>query len=314
VEFGLSRSTNYWELVDDAGWAEQHGFCAIGIGDHFLRPGADDPARAAVLPASDPFVTFAGLARETTSIGLVLHVSAATFRHPAVVLKSAIDIDRMSNGRFTLGVGTGYRDFEHEIFGVPFPPLGERYELMEDHLGYLRAGLAVPNVGFEGKHFRLASHPICPASTGRVRLLVGGEGPRRTPGLAGRYADEYNVFPMDAREMHKRVERARAAAADAGRDPDALLISSGGPIVAGADDAEYREALAERAAAVHVDADWLDRDHREHKRLVGTYEEVATRLEAMADAGVSRVYVAFEGEGALDRERLLATMAVIAPH
>lgn len=313
MQFGLSRATNYWELVDDARWAEGNGFCAIGLGDHFLRPGADDPALAAVLPASDPFVTFAGLARETTSIGLVLHVAAATFRHPAVVLKSAIDIDLMSSGRFTLGVGTGYRDFEHEIFGVPFPSLAERYELMEDHLGYLRAGLAVPNVGFHGKHFRLAGHPICPAPTGRIRLFVGGEGPRRTPALAGRYADEYNIFPMDAQEMRKRVERARAAAAEWGRNPDTLLISSGGPIVAGADDSEYRDVLAERAAAVHVDADWLDRDHREYKRLVGTYDEVATRLQEIAGAGVSRFYIAVEGEGALDRERLLTLMTTIAP-
>src|SRR5439155_24603469 len=133
--------------------------------------------------------------------------SAGPSRHPAVVLKSAIDIDLMSNGRFTLGVGTGYRDFEHEIFGVPFPPLAERYELLEDHLGYLRAGFSVPNPGFEGKHFQLKSHPICPAPTGRVRLLVGGEGPRKTPEMAGRYADEYSIFPMDREGMRLRIER-----------------------------------------------------------------------------------------------------------
>jgi alkanesulfonate monooxygenase SsuD/methylene tetrahydromethanopterin reductase-like flavin-dependent oxidoreductase (luciferase family) len=313
MEFGMGRATRFFELVDDAKWAEQNGFVAICLADHFLRPGADDPARAAVLPASDPFVTFAGLARETTSIGLALTVSSATFRHPAVVLKSAIDIDLMSDGRFTLGVGTGYRDFEHELFGVPFPPLRDRYELLEDHLGYLRAGLAVPNPGFEGKHFRLASHPICPMPTGRVRLLVGGEGPRRTPELAGRYADEYSIFPMNPDEMRKRIDTARAAADRAGRDPDALTISSGGPIVTGADHAEYWDALRERAAASAVEAEWLDRDHREHDRLVGTYDEIATRLAAVAKAGVTRFYIGFEGEGALDRERALAMMPAITP-
>jgi alkanesulfonate monooxygenase SsuD/methylene tetrahydromethanopterin reductase-like flavin-dependent oxidoreductase (luciferase family) len=313
MQFGIGRATTFDELVDDARWAEEHGFVALTVSDHFLRAGADDPERAKVLPASDPFVQLAGVARETTSIDLYVTVASVTFRHPAVLLKSAIELDLLSGGRFTLGVGTGYRESEHEIFGVPFPPLAHRYELLEDVLGYLRAGLSVPNPGFAGEHYTLRAHPICPAPTGRVRILAGGEGPRRTPAVAGRFADEFSLFPMDPAGLEQRIARARDACARWGRDPDELTISSGGPLIAGENRAEYREALEEMARHWRVEPDELDRDHREHHRLVGTYEEVAERLQAFADVGISRFYIGFEGVGAMNRERLLAALAAVAP-
>ena len=313
MEFGIGRATSYQELVDDARWAEQNGFRAVCVSDHFLRAGGEDPERAKVLSASDPFVHLAGLARETESIELVLTVASVTFRHPAVVLKSAIDLDLMSNGRFVLGVGTGYRESEHDIFGVPFPDLTQRYEMLENYLGYLRAGLSVPNLGYGGKYYELKEHPICPAPTGRVRLIVGGEGPRRTPGVAGHYADEYNIFPMGGDDMRKRIERARAACKEWGRDPDLLALSSGGPIISGPTWKEYREALAESASRARVDVDELEKDHHEHGRLIGTFDEVAARLQDFADAGIARFYIGFEGEGAMDRERLLSMISAIAP-
>lgn len=313
MEFGIGRAGSFDRLVDDALWAERHGFRALCLSDHFLRAGAEDPERAKVLPASDPFVQLAGLACRTESIELLLTVAAVTFRHPAVVLKSAIELDLMSGGRFALGLGTGYRESEHEVFGVPFPALRERYELLEDNLGYVRAGMSVPNPGYEGTRYRLSAHPICPAPPGRVRLIVGGAGPRRTPELAGRFADEFNIFPMAREDMRLRIERAREACRAAGRDPDALILSSGGPIVAGENRAEYREALAESARHARVDVDELERDHRENQRLVGTYDEVAARLEELADLEISRFYIGFEGDDALNRERVLSLMAAVAP-
>jgi alkanesulfonate monooxygenase SsuD/methylene tetrahydromethanopterin reductase-like flavin-dependent oxidoreductase (luciferase family) len=224
-----------------------------------------------------------------------------------------MELDVVSGGRFTLGVGTGYRESEHAIFGIPFPPLGRRYELLEDALAYLRAGLSDPNPGFTGEHYQLTSHPICPAPTGRVRLLVGGEGPRRTPALAGRFADEFNVFPMEREALELRIARVREACEAAGRDPDALTFSSGGPLITGEDHAEYRDALEETAAHWRLDPDELERDHRRHQRFVGTYDELAERFQDLADVGVSRFYVGFEGVGAMNRERLLAAVAAVAP-
>jgi alkanesulfonate monooxygenase SsuD/methylene tetrahydromethanopterin reductase-like flavin-dependent oxidoreductase (luciferase family) len=313
MQFGIGRATTFDELVDDARWAEEHGFMMLTIGDHFLRAGAEDPERAKFLPASDAFVQLAGVARETESIGLAVTVASVTFRHPGVLLKAAMELDVLSRGRFTLGVGSGYRVSEHEIFGIRFPPRAERFELLEDTLGYLRAGLSVPNPGFEGKHHRLQAHPIFPPPTDRVRLLVGGSGAHRTPALAGRFADEFNLFPMEKPELELRIARARDACAAAGRDPDRLTLSSGGPLIAGENRADVRDALEETARIWRVDPDDLERDHRENKRLVGTYDELAERFQDLADAGISRFYVGFEGVGAMNRERLLAAVAAVAP-
>ena len=313
MEFGLSRTGSYDDLLSDARWAEKNGLCSICISDHFLRAGADDPSRAADLPSSDPFVHLAGLARETSAISLGVMVASVTFRHPAVVLKSAIDLDIMSGGRFTLGLGTGYRESEHAIFGIPFAPLRERYHLLEENLEYVRAGLATPNPGFEGELYRLKPHPIAPRPTGRVRIMVGGGGAQRTPSIAGRYADEYNIFPMEPDEMQARIAVARAACAAAGRNPGHLVLSSGGPIITGETQAEFRDDLTRHARHARMDMDELQRDHRENHRLVGTYAEVARRLAELADVGISRFYIRFEGDGLMDRERLLSTLGSVAP-
>ncbi len=313
MEFGLSRTGSYDDVLSDALWAEQHGLCAICISDHFLRAGADDPSRAPELPSSDPFVHLAGLARETTTIALGVMVASVTFRHPAVVLKSAIDLDIMSGGRFVLGLGAGYRESEHEIFGIPFPSLGERYRLLEESLQYVRAGLTTPNPGFEGDIHRLKPHPIAPRPTGRVRIMVGGAGARRTPGIAGTYADEYNVFPMAPEEMRARIAVARAACEAAGRDPHDLVLSSGGPIITGETRAEYRDDLCRHAHHARIEANELERDHRANRRLIGTYDEVSERLAELAELGISRFYIRFEGDGLLDRERLLSALDAVAP-
>lgn len=312
MEFGLSRTGSYEDLLRDALWAEKNGFHSICVSDHLLRAGAEDPARAPHLPSSNPFIHLAGLARETRTIGLAVMVASVTFRHPAIMLKSAIDLDLMSGGRFTLGLGTGYRASEHEIFGIPFPPLGKRYELLEESLAYLRVGLSNPNKGFDGSIYQLRPHPVCPAPTGRVRIMVGGAGAKRTPTVAGTYADEFNVFPMQPEEMRARIAVARDAAAAAGRNPNDLTISSGGPIIAGETLAEVREVLEQHAWHARVPVDELERDHRANHRLVGTYEEIALRLTAMRKTGVSRFYIRFEGDGLMDRERLTTTLAAIA--
>lgn len=313
MEFGLSRTGSYDELLSDARWAEQNGLCSLCISDHFLRAGADDPSRAPDLPSSNPFVHLAGLARETTTISLGVMVASVTFRHPAVVLKSAIDLDIMSGGRFTLGLGTGYRESEHKIFGIPFPSLSERYRLLEESLGYVRAGLTTPNLGFAGNIYRLRPHPIAPPPTGRVRIMVGGGGARRTPRIAGTYADEYNIFPMESEEMRARIDVAHVACEAAGRDPDHLVLSSGGPIITGATNADFREDLCRHAGHARMATDELERDHRANHRLVGTHDEVAQRLAELASVGISRFYLRFEGDGLMDRERLLSTLRTVAP-
>ena len=126
---------SYQDLLDTARWAEDHGLAAFARSDHYYWSG--EPT-----DANDAFTTFGGIARETSRIGLVVLVSPLTFRHPAVIAKAAASLDEMSDGRFDLGIGTGWMELEHEVFGLPFPDWSERFARLEEALPYVQAAHA----------------------------------------------------------------------------------------------------------------------------------------------------------------------------
>ena len=293
MEYAIQIVAPYEELSAAAHFSEARGLPALAVPDHYLY--GHDPAQAATRPAPDVFVQLGALARETTDLELVLLVSPVTFRHPAVLLKMGIELDLLSGGRFTLGLGTGWMEAEHEVFGFPFPPLAERFEMLEEAVAYIRAGLADPPTGFEGRHFRLLPWPIRPRAR-RLRLLVGGIGPRRTPSIAGRYADEFNAFHGPG--LADRIAVARAAAVEAGRDPDALLVSSVTWVVAAPDRADLERRLDRIAARQGRRRDELDRLLEARRAIVGTFDEVRARLAELEALGVRRFYL----QGGFDPE------------
>ena len=247
MEFALQTSGSYETLLSSAEWAEDRGLACIAIPDHYVlsldESGVDTPAR-------DAFVLLAGLARDTERIELSVLVSPITFRHPAVYGKAGFTMDEISGGRFTLGIGTGWLDLEHEVFGFRYPPMSERYDMMEEALAYVRAMAA--GEAFEGRHYRLQARDLNPKPSDGFKMVVGGRGPTKTPTLAGRYADEYNAYPAPIEELKRRIDLARSEAAAAGRDPDALMISSAGSVLVGTDEADYLDrlgALADESGA-----------------------------------------------------------------
>ena len=271
-----------------ARWAEDRGLAAFALPDHYLASTSGDRSAE---PAYDAFAQMAGLARETIRIRLVLLVAPITFRHPAVMAKNAVTIHEMSGGRFTLGVGTGWLEDEHDLFGLEFPSRTERFDRMKEALGYLTASFSPEAPGFQGKFYRLASRPVAPLPDDRFDLVVGGTGSHRTPTLAGRYADEFNVFPAPPEKMVARIARAREAAAVAGRDPEQLLISSSGQVLVGHDRDDYEKRLQERAASVGATAEQLEEHFKPRNTPRGSAEEVRAILAAMQEVGVQRFYL-----------------------
>lgn len=293
MEFALQGAGSYETLLGAAHWAEDRGLVCFAVPDHYVMSLSGTGP-----PAYDAFVQLAGLARETSAIELSVLVSPITFRHPAVVAKSAFTIDALSGGRFSLGIGTGWLEVEHRIFGIPFPPLPERYARMEEGLAYVRA-LAAGDA-FEGEHYSLEAGELEPRPSAGFKVVVGGRGPRRTPLLAGRYADEYNVYPAEPDEMRARIDRARRAAAEAGRDPDALTISSAGAVLVGRDEADYEERLASAAAEGGITVEELEAHFAERNTPRGPAEAVRDQLVTMAGLGVSRFYLQTGGLDDLD--------------
>ncbi|MGH8911387.1 MAG: LLM class flavin-dependent oxidoreductase, partial [Acidimicrobiia bacterium] len=288
MQLALQTMRGYADTLELAHWAEGQKLAAFTVADHYL-------ASARSSYALDQLTVMAAIAAETESIELASLVSPITFRHPAVMLKTAVTIDEISGGRFTLGVGAGWMKGEHERFGFEFPPIGERFDRLAEALAYLRAGLDGDEAGFEGSHYRLAPGPAAQPTGANLRLMVGGSGPKRTPDLAGKFADEFNLTPAEE-PFGLRIERARQAAAAAGRDPDALLISTAFPVVVGADEAEIAERIGAVAKRRGVEASEIRSRWSGVGIPIGTADQYRSRLAEMEEEGIRRVYfqVAFD--------------------
>ena len=234
MQIAVQTMTTYEDTLQLARWCENNEIACLAVADHYLSgPSLDSPAL-------DQLVLLGGIARETRTLRFCTLVSPLTFRHPATHLKAAVTLDRMSGGRFSLGVGTGWMQEEHDAFGIELYPMKERFDRLEETLSYLRAGIDGSGSGFSGSHYRLEAFDPQPAPE-NLAIVVGGGGAVRTPDLAGRFADEFNIFPAET-SWSDRIDRARSARANSGRNGE-LFVSTAFPALIGSDEAEARTAL-----------------------------------------------------------------------
>jgi alkanesulfonate monooxygenase SsuD/methylene tetrahydromethanopterin reductase-like flavin-dependent oxidoreductase (luciferase family) len=296
---------SYRELLDLARWAEERGFDTFARSDHYLD-------MTVSRPTTDAFTSLAAVAAATSSIRLAVLVSPITFRHPAVIAKAAATLDEISGGRFELGIGTGWMEGEHEAFGLELPPLAERFARLEEAFAYVSAALGRTRGPTDGHRYRLGDVVPMPTPGERVRLIVGGTGRRRTPELAGRFADELNLFGADAETVRSRAATAGRAAAAAGRDPGAVAISTMVSPLVGDHRAGFEERLAATAARRRMDPGHLLDRMRQRGTPHGTVDEAAEGFAALSDLGLRRVYLQqFDALAAVDRENLDLTLAAI---
>ncbi|HEY7360465.1 MAG TPA: LLM class F420-dependent oxidoreductase [Streptosporangiaceae bacterium] len=298
------QGADYGRLLAVARAAEELGFDAFFRSDHYLKigPGSGLPG------PTDSWVTLAGLARETARIRLGTLVSAATFRYPGPLAIAVAQVDEMSAGRIELGLGTGWFDAEHSAYGIPFPSLAERFGRLEEQLEIV-TGLWETPVGktysFGGSYYTLTESPALPKPVQRPRppILIGGHGPRRTPRLAARFADEYNVVFVSPEETGAAFGRVRDACAAAGRDPASLVYSAGQTVCCGRTGAE----VARRAAAIGEDPAELAATG-----LAGSPAQIVDKLGRFAAIGASRMYLQVLDLHDLGHLELIA--AEVMPH
>jgi F420-dependent oxidoreductase-like protein len=281
--------------------AEELGFDAFFRSDHYLKMGA-----VSGLPGpTDAWVTLAGLAVETTRIRLGTLMTAATFRLPGPLAIAVAQVDQMSGGRVELGIGTGWYEAEHTAYGIPFPPLGERFDRFAEQLEII-TGLwtAESAYSFSGVHYQLAESPALPKPAQRPRppVILGGHGAKRTPALAARYADEFNAAFSSAADSSVMFGRVRTACEEAGRSAESMTFSVAQVVCCGKDEASVRQ----RAAAIGREPG----DLRENG-LAGTPGEVAEKIASFAEAGAGCVYLQVLDLSDLDHLELIA--AEVAP-
>ncbi len=292
------QGAGYERLATLARTAEGLRFNGFFVSDHYLKMGDADPR----LGATDAMTTLAGLSRDTNTIRLGTMVMAATFRQPGPLAIITSQIDQMSGGRLELGIGAAWYEDEHRAFGIPFPPLGERFDRLEEQLAIL-TGIwrATPDTPFSwsGTHYTLDGTPTVPrpVQPGGPPIIIGGWGATRTPRLAARYAAEFNVPFPPLKAFGSRHRAVSAACEVAGRDPATMIFSAAQVLCVGRDNDE----VTRRATAIGREADEV----RENG-LGGTVDEVVDKMNRFAEAGAERLYLQVLDEDDLDHIALVA--------
>jgi F420-dependent oxidoreductase-like protein len=296
------QGADYQALRSVALAAEELGFDAFFRSDHYLKMGGTSG-----LPGpTDSWAALAGLAVETSRIRLGTLVTAATFRLPGPLAITVAQVDQMSGGRIELGIGAGWFEAEHAAYGIPFPPLGERFERLEEQLAIITGlwGTADGETfSFDGAHYRLSDSPGLPKPAQRPRppVILGGSGARRTPRLAARFADEFNVPFASVTDSAAVFARVREACEAAGRYAASMTYSVAQTLCCGKDEAEFRR----RAAAIGREP----AEAREHG-IGGTPGEVAAKIAEFAEIGAERVYLQVLDLSDLDHLALIASDVV----
>jgi F420-dependent oxidoreductase-like protein len=283
---------SYTDQLRLAQHAEELGFEAFFRSDHYLT--TDD---ADGLPGpTDSWVTLGALAVQTSRIRLGTLVTSATFRLPGPLAISVAQVDDMSGGRVELGLGAGWYEGEHRAYGIPFPSTKERFDRLEEQLAIV-TGLWTTPLGerftFHGRHYDVENSPALPkpVQAPRPPVIIGGHGPSRTPALAARYADEFNVPFGSLDDTRRMYERVTEACRVAGRQ-EPPVYSAAQTIAVGRSESEARKR-AERIGRTPP--------------LFGTPGRVVDQIGQFAALGATRFFLQVLDMSDLDHLDVIAS-------
>jgi alkanesulfonate monooxygenase SsuD/methylene tetrahydromethanopterin reductase-like flavin-dependent oxidoreductase (luciferase family) len=274
---------SYQQLLNIAQVAESLQFAAFFRSDHYLRMDGVDPHPT----MTDAWITLAGLARETTTIRLGTLVTPVTFRPLGTLPIAAAQVDHMSGGRLEIGLGAGWFEAEHKAFGLTFPPLTDRYDLLRDQLAIFHGAWSSPQNSifqYKGQTCDVDIDPdtVRPLQLPRPPIILGGKGGPRSLHLAASYADEYNISFVTPDAVRIVRDRLTKACLGVGRDPASLFLSVGQTLCCG----RSRSEVSRRAKACREELVDL-----QERGLTGSPEDVLTKLWQLADCGADRFYL-----------------------
>lgn len=258
--------------------AEQVGASWFTVMDHWFQMEA---FRTALDPMLEGYTTLGFVAGKTSTIKLGTVVTGVTYRHPGLLVKTATTLDVLSEGRAFLGIGAAWYEREHLALGVPFPPLKERFERLEEALQIAHQMWSDNDGPFEGKHYQLAE-TICrprPVQQPRPPIVIGGSGERKTLLLVAKYADACNIIAPDAATVAHKLDVLKRHCEDVGRDYDEIEITVQGYAGNPVDDADNFLAYAEELAGLGVD----------HFHLRASGPDMRANVEAFGETVAARM-------------------------
>ena len=222
------NGASYLDQLRVAQHAEELGFRGFFRADHLVN---GDGEGLGLPGPTDTWMTLAAIGRETSTIRLGSLMTSATFRHPSLLTVMVAQADEMSGGRIEFGFGAGWWEYEHRATGIPLFEPAERFDRFEEQLEVI-TGLWNTPIGetfsHRGTHYTLDGSPALPKPVqhGGIPIIVGGDGKRRTPAIAARWAREYNSGWDDPDTTRTSFDRVDAACVAIGRDPRTLRHST----------------------------------------------------------------------------------------
>jgi len=287
-----------------AGLTEAHGFEGLFRSDHYTAIVRQQAG------ALDAWATLAGLAAVTDRIRLGTLVSPATFRHPSVLARMAVTVDHISHGRVDVGMGSGWYEREHVAHGFPFLDGRRRFDLFAEQVEIVVRSWTEEGFDHEGAAYALRTQTALPQPFQRPHpplLLGGGSVKPRFAALAARFASEVNTLGAPNDELRERKARLDRACESAGRDPASLVYSVMTACFVGEDEREaaerVRQFLAVRGGG-DAEPEALVAERRD-RWLVGSVDEVASRVEELRRLGVSRIFLQHLNHGDDDMVELI---------
>ena len=236
-------------LTSTATLADQGGVRQMTVMDHYFQM---IPVGGPFEPMLEGYTTLGYLAGITENVDLGLLVTGVTYRHPGLLAKIVTTLDVLSRGRGFLGIGAAWYDREHDGLGVPFPPTAERFERLEEALQIVNQMWSDDDGPYEGKHYRLQETISLPQPPrGRMPILIGGGGERKTLRLVAQYADACHLFTREGLEaLRHKLDVLRQHCETVGRDYDEIrkTIGGGGGIDPVEDTDAFLSSMAEYAA------------------------------------------------------------------
>ncbi len=268
--FWIGAGHSWPEIRRSAVLAESLGYDGLWFADHFLPPAGE-----ATDPCHEVWTILAALGDATSSVRLGPLVCGNTYRNPGVLAKQAVTADHISGGRIVLGIGSGWMESEHRAYGIEFGTFTDRFEKLEEALQILISLRDQELTDFEGERYRFTEAPLGPKPVGRLPILIGGGGERKTLRMVAQYADEWNVW-ADPEVMADKIGVLDRHCDDLGRDPGEIERSAVALLFL-VDDEAKAEALRSRDIG--------------RPALIGTPDQLQEQLGAFAEAGVDEFIV-----------------------
>ena len=291
---------------------EDLGFESLWRSDHLFSLSG-----ARTRDALDAYVAFALAAELTERVKFGPLVSPMTFRHPSILGRMAAQIDELSNGRFVAGVGAGWNVPEHTAFGIPFPPLRERMDRLEESIRVMKALWSEGPANFNGRYYQLQDTECYPKPVQNpLPIMVGGMGERRTLKIVAELADEWNSLGVTIDDYKRKTEVLEGHCAAVDRNPSEIKHSQMSGFIVGKDDQGIRRHLVNIGRKLKSDAivgsmtadpSNVLAEARSRGWLVGTPSQVVDELGKREEAGISRVMLQHHANDDFEVLELLAS-------